>query len=342
MNLLFVKREEDWMKKIINEVENIVPEMISGLVRVNHELVKQIPNTTAVVRNDDDFADSQQVGIVSGGGSGHEPLHAGFVGDGMLSAALAGEIFTSPTPDQIYEAIKAVDHGQGVLLIVKNYSGDVMNFDMAKEMAEADDIKVKSIVVDDDISVENSEFTQGKRGVAGTVLVEKIIGAAARAGKSLDELEQLGKTVIENTKTIGIALHAATVPAVGHPGFELKDDEIEFGIGIHNERGYSIEKISKSKQLAADLVNKITKDFAKKDGKFAVLVNGMGATPLMEQFIFANDVLDQLKKQNIEVGFSKVGNMVTSLDMQGLSLTIMKVDDDWIKWLKEPVKTIAW
>lgn len=260
----------------------------------------------------------------------------------MLSAAVAGEVFTSPTPDQIYEAINAVNKGMGVLLIVKNYSGDVMNFDMAKEMAEADDIKIRTIVVDDDISVENSEFTQGKRGVAGTVLVEKIVGAAARSGMSLDDLAKLGQAVINNTKTIGIALHAATVPAVGHPGFELKDDEIEYGIGIHNERGYSVEKIKPSKVLADELIEKILKEFIDKSGKFAVLINGMGGTPLMEQYIFANDVLNELNDKNIDVQFSKVGNMVTSLDMQGISLTIMKSEDNWIDMLKEPVVTIGW
>ncbi|GEO57318.1 dihydroxyacetone kinase subunit DhaK [Companilactobacillus bobalius] len=330
------------MKKIINKTEDIVPEMISGLVKANSDLVKQIEGTTAVVRNDSKFAEEKQVGVVSGGGSGHEPLHAGYVGDGMLSAAVAGEVFTSPTPDQIYEAIKAVDQGLGVLLIVKNYSGDVMNFDMAKEMAEADDIKIKSIVVNDDISVENSEFTQGKRGVAGTVLVEKIIGAAARSGMNLDDLANLGQKVIDSTKTVGIALHAATVPAVGHPGFELGDDEIEYGIGIHNERGYSVEKIQPSKELAHELIKKIMSEFSDRTGHFAVLINGMGATPLMEQYIFANDVLNELAADKISVGFSKVGNQVTSLDMQGISLTIMKADDDWIKMLKEPVTTIGW
>ncbi|APX72968.1 dihydroxyacetone kinase subunit DhaK [Companilactobacillus allii] len=330
------------MKKIINNVEDIVPEMISGLVRTNSDLLKEIEGTTAVVRNDKLFSEHKQVGIVSGGGSGHEPLHAGFVGDGMLSAAVAGEVFTSPTPDQIYEAICAVDQGLGVLLIVKNYSGDIMNFDMAKEMAEADDIKIATVVVDDDISVKNSEFTQGKRGVAGTALVEKIIGAAARLGESLDELVKLGKSVVDNTKTIGIALHAATVPAVGHPGFELKDDEIEYGIGIHNERGYSVEKIQPAKELAHELIEKIIKEFDDKSGKFAVLINGMGGTPLMEQYIFANNVLDELESKNIDVEFSKVGNLVTSLDMQGISLTIMKANDDWIDKLKEPVVTIGW
>lgn len=330
------------MKKIINNVEDIVPEMISGLVKTNSDLVKQIEGTTAVVRNDAKFNENKQVGVVSGGGSGHEPLHAGYVGDGMLSAAVAGEVFTSPTPDQIYEAIKAVDQGKGVLLIVKNYSGNVMNFDMAKEMAEADDIEVASIVVDDDIAVENSEFTQGKRGVAGTALVEKIIGAAARSGMNLADLAKLGQEVIDSTKTIGIALHAATVPAVGHPGFELKDDEIEYGIGIHNERGYAVEKIKPSKELADELIEKILPEFNDKSGAFAILVNGMGGTPLMEQYIFANDVLNELTTKKIDVEFSKVGNLVTSLDMEGISLTIMKANDDWIKYLKEPVTTIAW
>jgi len=330
------------MKKIINNVENIVPEMISGLVRTNKNLVRQIDGTTAVVRNDAKFNENKQVGVVSGGGSGHEPLHAGYVGDGMLSAAVAGEVFTSPTPDQIYEAIKAVDQGQGVLLIVKNYSGDVMNFDMAKEMAEADDIKIATIVVDDDISVKNSEFTQGKRGVAGTALVEKVVGAAARSGMNLDDLAKLGQNVIDNTKTIGIALHAATVPAVGHPGFELKDDEIEYGIGIHNERGYAIEKIKPSKELAHELVEKIMDEFTDKSGSYAILVNGMGGTPLMEQYIFANDVLNEMSSKQIDVEYSKVGNLVTSLDMQGISLTIMKADYEWIKMLQEPVTTIAW
>ncbi|MQS76322.1 dihydroxyacetone kinase subunit DhaK [Companilactobacillus halodurans] len=330
------------MKKIINNVEDIVPEMISGLVKTNSDLVRQIEGTTAVVRNDEKFKNNQQVGVVSGGGSGHEPLHAGYVGDGMLSAAVAGEVFTSPTPDQIYEAIKAVDQGQGVLLIVKNYSGDVMNFDMAKEMAEADDIKIKTIVVDDDISVKNSEFTQGKRGVAGTALVEKIVGGAARSGMSLDDLAKLGQSVIDNTKTIGIALHAATVPAVGHPGFELEKDQIEYGIGIHNERGYAVEKIQPSKKLAHELIEKILEEFKDQTGQFAILVNGMGGTPLMEQYIFANDVLKELDDKKIDVEFSKVGNLVTSLDMQGLSLTIMKANDEFIKYLKEPVTTIAW
>lgn len=330
------------MKKIINNVEDIVPEMISGLVRTNSDLVKQIDGTTAVVRNDPKFKENKQVGIVSGGGSGHEPLHAGYVGDGMLSAAVAGEVFTSPTPDQIYEAITAVNQGKGVLLIVKNYSGDVMNFDMAKEMAEADDIEIKTIVVDDDISVKNSEFTQGKRGVAGTALVEKIVGAAARSGMSLDDLATLGQKVIDNTKTIGIALHAATVPAVGHPGFELGDDEIEYGIGIHNERGYVVEKIRPAKELAKELIEKIMNEFSDQDGDFAILVNGMGGTPLMEQYIFANDVLNELADKKVKVSFSKVGNLVTSLDMQGISLTIMKADAAWIKYLNEPVTTIAW
>lgn len=328
------------MKKIINKVQDIVPEMVEGLVKASNGRLKQIPNTTAVVRNDELFSKEQQVGIVSGGGSGHEPLHAGFVGDGMLSAAVCGEIFTSPTPDQIYDAIKAVANDKGVLLIVKNYSGDVMNFDMAKEMAEADDIDVEEIVVDDDIAIKDSE--QGRRGVAGTVLVEKIIGAAARSGMSLPELKELGQNVISNVKTLGIALHAATVPAVGHPGFELKDDEIEFGVGIHNERGYSTEKIRSSHDMAEELVDKILAEFSSTDGNYAVLVNGMGATPLMEQYIFYNDVTNILKSKNVNIKFSKVGNLVTSIDMTGLSLSILKLDNNWNEYLNENVSTLGW
>ncbi|WP_099974076.1 dihydroxyacetone kinase subunit DhaK [Lactobacillus terrae] len=331
------------MKKIMNKVEDIVPEMVSGMTKAYPDLIKQIDGTQAIIRNDENFKKNKIVGLVSGGGSGHEPLHAGFVGDGMLSAAVCGEIFTSPTPDQIYEAIKASDNGEGVLLIVKNYSGDVMNFDMAKEMADFDDIKVEQIIVDDDISVENSEYTQGKRGVAGTVLVEKILGAAARSDLNLTDLKALGEKVINQTHTIGIALSAATVPAVGHPGFELQNDEIEFGIGIHNERGYSVEKLRSSKEIAEELTSKIMDSFENNtSAKYSVLVNGMGATPLMEQYIFTNDVLDILKDKNFNVEYSKVGNLVTSIDMQGLSLTISKVDDQLINYLNEPVTTIGW
>ncbi len=285
-----------------------------------------------------------KVGLVSGGGSGHEPAHPGYVGKGMLSGAVAGQVFTSPTPDQIYAAIKAVNTGNGVFLIVKNYSGDVMNFDMAKDMAELDDIPVKSIVVDDDIAVKDSLYTQGRRGVAGTVLMHKVLGAAADQGASLDEIEALAQKVLPNIKTIAVALSAATVPEVGKPGFELADDEIEYGVGIHSEPGYRREKLQSSHDLVTELVGKLDDEqHLSPDKQYGVLVNGMGATPLMEQYIFTHDLLNNLADRNIKPVFTKVGNYMTSIDMAGISLTIFELaDPQWLDYLNYPVETIAW
>lgn len=331
------------MKKIMNDPQNIVPEMVAGLVQAYPQYVERLPETEALVRHDK-ASMGNKVGVISGGGSGHEPTHAGFVGAGMLSAAVAGQVFTSPTPDQIYAAIKAADHGKGVFMVIKNYSGDVMNFDMAKDMADLDDIQVKSIVVDDDIAVENSTYTQGRRGVAGTIFMHKIIGAAADQGASLDELEALAKKVLPNIKTIAVALSGATVPEVGKPGFDLADDEIEYGVGIHGEPGYRKEKLQPSKALVTELLGRLKAEFKYQAGDhFAVLINGMGATPLMEQYVFTHDVLDQLAAEKITVDFTKVGNYMTSLDMAGISLTLFKLADDaWLKGLQYPVDTIAW
>lgn len=331
------------MKKIINDPSNVVSEMVDGLVRSYPQYLTQIDGTEAVVRTDKDSMKGK-VGLVSGGGSGHEPAHAGYVGQGMLSAAVCGQVFTSPTPDQIYEAIKAVDQGQGVFCIVKNYSGDVMNFDMAKDLAEADGIDVKSVVVDDDIAVEDSLYTQGRRGVAGTVFVHKILGAAADQGATLDEIEALANEVVKNIKTIGVALSAATNPEVGKPGFELESDEIEYGVGIHSEPGYRREKIKPSKELVDELVGKLNDEMhLDKNKKYAVLVNGMGATPLMEQYVFSHDLLNKLDEFGIKPAFMRVGNYLTSIDMAGLSLTIFEIKDDkWLSYLNYPVKTIAW
>ncbi len=329
------------MKKIINKPENVVTEMLDGLAYVHSDLVHRVDGFDIIVRNEQAAG---QVGLISGGGSGHEPAHAGFVGDGMLSAAIAGAVFTSPTPDQIYEAIKSADEGAGVLLIIKNYSGDVMNFEMARELAEMEEIKVEQIIVDDDIAVENSLYTQGRRGVAGTVLVHKILGAAAHQGASLDEIKDLADKVVKNIKTIGLALSAATVPEVGKPGFVLDDNEIEYGVGIHSEPGYRREKMKTSYELATELVGKLKEEFKFEAGqKYGILVNGMGATPLMEQFIFMNDVAKLLTEENIEILFKKVGYYMTSIDMAGLSLTMIKLEDDqWLKNLNEDVKTISW
>ncbi len=331
------------MKKIMNDPQNIVPEMVAGLVQAYPQYVERLPETEALVRHDK-ASMAGKVGVISGGGSGHEPTHAGFVGAGMLSAAVAGQVFTSPTPDQLYAAIKAADHGKGVFMVIKNYSGDVMNFDMAKDMADLDDIKVKSIVVDDDIAVENSTYTQGRRGVAGTIFMHKIIGAAADQGASLDELEALAKKVMPNIKTIAVALSGATVPEVGKPGFGLADDEIEYGVGIHGEPGYRKEKLQPSKALVTELLGRLKDEFKYQAGDhFAVLINGMGATPLMEQYVFTNDALNQLAADDINVDFTKVGNYMTSLDMAGISLTLFKLEDDaWLKGLQYPVDTIAW
>lgn len=331
------------MKKIINDPANAVEEMISGMVKSYPQYIKRIPNTTALVRSNENSM-KNKVGLVSGGGSGHEPAHAGYVGKGMLSAAVAGQVFTSPTPDQIYEAIKASDHGKGVFLIIKNYSGDVMNFEMAKDMADMDGIEVKSIVVDDDIAVENSLYTQGRRGVAGTIFMHKILGAAADQGATLEEIDKLAKEILPNINTIAVALSAATVPEVGKPGFELANDEIEYGVGIHSEPGYRREKIKPSKDLVKELLGKIDESMHLESNKqYAVLVNGMGATPLMEQFIFSNDICNQLSEKEIKPVFMKVGNYMTSIDMAGISLTVFEIKDSkWLDYLNYPVETIAW
>ena len=329
------------MKKIINKPENVVTEMLDGLAYVHSDLVHRVEGFDIIARNEQDAG---QVGLISGGGSGHEPAHAGFVGDGMLSTAIAGAVFTSPTPDQILEAIKEADQGAGVFMVVKNYSGDIMNFEMAQELAEMEGIEVASVVVDDDIAVENSLYTQGRRGVAGTIFVHKILGHAAREGKSLAEIKDLADKIVPNIHTIGLALSGATVPEVGKPGFVLAEDEIEYGIGIHGEPGYRKESMQPSRQLAEELTGKLLEAFEAKAGeRYALLINGMGATPLMEQYVFANDVASILGDAGLDVAFKKLGNYMTSIDMAGLSLTLMKIEDDaWLEALESPVKTIAW
>lgn len=329
------------MKKIINKPENVVTEMLDGLAYVHTDLVHRVEGFDIIARNEQVAG---QVGLISGGGSGHEPAHAGFVGDGMLSAAIAGAVFTSPTPDQILEAIKEADQGAGVFMVVKNYSGDIMNFEMAQELAEMEGIDVASIVVDDDIAVENSLYTQGRRGVAGTIFVHKILGHAAREGKSLAEIKDLADKIVPNIHTIGLALSGATVPEVGKPGFVLAEDEIEYGIGIHGEPGYRKESMQPSRQLAEELTGKLLEAFEAKAGeRYALLINGMGATPLMEQYVFANDVASILGDAGLDVAYKKLGNYMTSIDMAGLSLTLMKIEDDaWLEALESLVKTIAW
>ena len=328
------------MKKIINEPTKVVDEMLNGLEFVHSDLVKRVKGFDVIQRTSEKTG---KVAIISGGGSGHEPAHAGFVGEGMLSAAICGAVFTSPTPDQILEAIKQSDEGAGVFMVIKNYSGDVMNFEMAKDLAEMEGIAVESVVVDDDIAVEDSLYTQGKRGVAGTIFVHKILGNAAENGKSLSEIKELADKLVPNIHTVGLALSGATVPEVGKPGFVLDENEIEFGIGIHGEPGYRREKMQQSYDLAKELVTKLLENFDDTEGDFGMLVNGMGATPLMEQYIFANDVRKLLDEKGINVTFKKLGNLMTSIDMAGISLTLIKLEDDeWLNALEAPVNTIAW
>ncbi|HEN3018051.1 TPA: dihydroxyacetone kinase subunit DhaK [Streptococcus agalactiae] len=329
------------MKKILNQPTDVVTEMLDGLAYVHNDLVHRIEGFDIIARNEEK---SGKVALISGGGSGHEPSHAGFVGEGMLSAAVCGAVFTSPTPDQVIEAIKEADEGAGVFMVIKNYSGDIMNFEMAQDMAEMEGIEVSSVVVDDDIAVEDSLYTQGKRGVAGTILVHKILGHAARHGKSLQEIKAIADELVPNIHTVGLALSGATVPEVGKPGFVLAEDEIEFGIGIHGEPGYRKEKMQPSKALATELVDKLIESFDAKSGeKYGVLINGMGATPLMEQYVFANDVAKLLEDKGIEVNYKKLGNYMTSIDMAGLSLTLIKLENqEWLEALNSDVTTIAW
>ena len=329
------------MKKIINEPTQVVDEMLQGLSFMHDDLVERLDGFDVIVRK---VEKTGKVGLISGGGSGHEPSHAGFVGDGMLSAAICGAVFTSPTPDQILEAIKAADEGAGVFMVIKNYSGDIMNFEIAQELAEMEGIDVASVVVDDDIAVENSLYTQGRRGVAGTILVHKILGDAARSGKSLSEMKDLADKLVLEIKTIGLALSGATVPEVGKPGFVLEDDEFEYGVGIHGEPGYKKEKMQPSALLASELVEKLSEGFQLKAGeRYGLLINGLGSTPLMEQYVFANDVAKLLHEKGVELAFKKIGNYMTSIDMAGLSLTLIRLaDDEWLDALNASVTTPAW
>ncbi|HHU18886.1 MAG TPA: dihydroxyacetone kinase subunit DhaK [Bacilli bacterium] len=329
------------MKKIINDPSHLLEEMLAGIDYAHGDKLERIKDTNVIVRKN---KRQGKVSLVSGGGSGHEPSHAGFVGEGMLDAAVCGEVFTSPTPDQILAAIKAVDSGSGVLLIVKNYTGDVMNFEMALELAEMEGIEVDQVIVDDDIAVEDSTYTAGRRGVAGTVIVHKILGAAAEQGLSLLELKELGDKLVEQIKTIGVAIHAATVPEVGKPGFELADDELEYGVGIHSEPGYRRESIKSSREIAEELISKLKQEFNwQSNERFGVFVNGLGATPLMEQYVFLNDVKQLIEAENLQIEFKKVGSLMTSIDMAGLSLTFVKLtEQEWLDYYHAPVQVTSW
>lgn len=326
------------MKKIINDPDMIIKEMLNGLYKANQDKVKLNEELKIIYRKD--LPINGKVGLISGGGSGHEPAHAGYVGDGMLDCAICGEIFTSPTPDQVLEAIKLADSGQGVFMVIKNYTGDVMNFDMAKEMAEMDGIKVDYIIVNDDVAVEDSTYTSGRRGIAGTIFVHKVLGAMARDGKSLQEIKAMAEKIVKNIKSMGMATKACINPISGKESFDLSEGDMEIGVGIHGEPGVKQEKIKSANEISKELVDHILEDFDNLDGDFALMVNGMGQTTEMELFVVNNYVNDYLKEKNISIKKTFVGNYMTSMDMAGFSLTLFKVDDEVLKYLKEKVDVV--
>ena len=328
------------MKKVINVPEQVVEEMLQGVVAAHPQYVRRVEGFDVIVRAQAPV--QGKVALVSGGGSGHEPSHGGFVGKGMLDGAVAGAVFTSPTPDQVYEAVKNVDGGKGVLLVIKNYTGDILNFEMAAEMADADGIKVEKVVVNDDVAVENSTWTTGRRGIAGTVFVHKIAGAKAETGASLAEVKTVAEKVIANVRSMGMALAPCTVPAAGKPSFVLGEDEMEIGMGIHGEPGTHRETVKTADEIAAHLLDKIFADIALAAGdEVAVLVNGLGATPLMELYVVNRKVAETLAAKGIKTAKTFVGNYMTSLEMAGFSITLLKLDAELKELLLAPADTPA-
>lgn len=327
------------MKKLINNPADVVDEMLEGMALAYPQYVRRLAGLNVLVRAQ---VPSAKVALVSGGGSGHEPAHGGFVGRGMLDAAVAGAVFTSPTPDQIFEAIKAVDGGRGVLLVVKNYTGDVLNFDMASEMADAEGIRVEKVVVDDDVAVENSTWTSGRRGIAGTLFIHKIAGAKAEAGGTLEEVRTVAEKVIANVRSMGMAISPCTVPEAGRPSFTLSENEMEIGIGIHGEPGTHREAIQPVDRIVDQLLDKIFADIPFGSGdRAALLVNGLGGTPLMELLIAGRRVLQVLVSRGIAVAKTTVGNYMTSLEMGGFSVSLLKLDDELEQLLAQPAETPA-
>jgi dihydroxyacetone kinase-like protein len=331
-------REVQFMKKFINQVENVELEMLEGIAKAHPQHLKKLPENTVLVRAN---KKEGKVALISGGGSGHEPAHGGYVGEGMLDAAVAGAVFTSPTPDQVEAAIRAVATDAGVLLIIKNYTGDVMNFEMAAEMAECDGIKCANVVVNDDVAVQDSLYTTGRRGVAGTVFVHKIAGARAEQGASLEEVQATAQKVIDNVRTMGTAITLCTVPAAGKPGFEIGEDEMEVGIGIHGEPGTHKEKLTPVNEIVDHMLDKILTDIDYAGREVAVMVNGSGATPLMERYIINNRVADVLAGKGIKVYKTFVGNYMTSLEMAGFSVSLLRLDDELKALLDAPADTPA-
>lgn len=329
------------MKKLINDPKEVVREALVGFEAAHGNLVK--------VHYDPDWVERKRrkakgkVAVLSGGGSGHEPLHVGYVGRGMLDAAVPGAVFTSPTPDPILEATQAIDRGAGVVYVVKNYTGDVLNFETAAELAGMEGIQVETVLINDDSAVEDSLYTAGRRGVAGTVLVEKIMGAAAEEGLSLEEVAEVGHGVNENMRSMGLALGPASVPHAGKPSFDLGEDEIELGIGIHGEPGYRRGPLEPADALTKELYDKVRDDLSLRRGEQVVaLVNGMGGTPESELYIVYRKVAELAKKDGIVIARPMVGNYVTSLEMPGVSITLLRVDEETLRYFDAPALTAAW
>ncbi len=323
------------MKKLVNDVNLVVDEELDGLTLLYPNILQRFPNSNVILRKESPV--KGKVSLVSGGGSGHEPLHGGFVGKGMLDASIAGEVFTAPPPDQIYSAIRNVHGGRGVLLIINNYSGDLMNFKLAEEMASDDGIEIGRVVVNDDVAVESPE---NRRGVAGTIFALKIAGAAAERGDNLLDTQRIGERVVANTRSMGVALTSCTLPRVGKPMFALQEDEQELGIGVHGEPGIQRTRMMAANEVATVLYDRVSKDLVlRREEEVVLMVNGMGATPMMELLIFSRKVVKLLHENGTKIFRSFAGSFVTSLDMAGVSLTLLRVDDEMKELLLEPERT---
>lgn len=328
------------MKKLINKPEDVVKEALAGMEALHAELIRVDYESQVIVRADAPV--QGKVGIISGGGSGHEPMHGGFVGRGMLDAACPGEIFTSPVPDQMLAATRAVNGGAGVFYIIKNYTGDVLNFEMAAELVAAEDIEIASVVTNDDVAVQGSLYTAGRRGVGVTVLLEKIVGGLTETGAPLSAVAEMAQRVNANGRSMGMALTSCTVPAMGKPTFDLGENEMEIGIGIHGEPGRRRVPLASAAEVTEMLVSPILEDLELKAGERVIaFVNGMGGTPQIELYVVANELAKILRRKNVTIARSLVGSYITSLEMAGCSITLLRADDEILKYWDAPVYTPA-
>lgn len=329
------------MKKILNDPKELVREMLIGFSLAYPHRVRLVADHRAIVRKDAPIKD--KVALISGGGSGHEPSHAGYVGSGMLDAACAGDVFTSPTMDDIAAVMRMIDGGKGIFQVIKNYSGDVMNFEMAGDLLRDEGYQVEAVIVNDDVAVEDSLYTSGRRGVAGTVFVHKITGAASEAGLDFARVKEVAEKVRNQVRSMGFALTSCTVPQVGKPTFSLEESQMEIGIGIHGEPGTQRVQLMPADQLADTLLDRILPDLPFRQGnEVAVLINGMGGTPMMELFVLEKRVSERLTQEGIRVHKTLVGNFMTSLEMAGGSITLLKLDEEMKTFLNTPTQAPSW